>query len=71
MAQQIANPIEPQIAQAQTQRDTEAKRLEKQSLDLLAKRKADLDAQYGIRSSDLEKQAQKTSEVVQSGLSFS
>lgn len=71
VAKQATNPIEPQISAVQAQKDAAAKRLETQSLDLIAKRKADLDAQYGMRTADLEKQASKTSQIVQSGLSFS
>lgn len=46
MAQQIANPIEPQISAVEEQKKREAERLALQSTNLIDKRRAELEAQY-------------------------
>ena len=70
-AQQMANPIEPQISALEEQKKREAERLALQSTNLIDKRRAELEAQYWIRTSELDKQWQSTMSAAQWVLSFS
>ena len=70
-AQQIVNPIEPQISAVEEQKKKEAERLALQSTNLIDKRRAELEAQYWIRTSELDKQWQSTMSAAQWVLSFS
>ena len=71
MAKQIANPIEPQISALEEQKKREAERLDLQSTNLIDKRRAELEAQYWARASELDKQWQDTMSAAQWVLSFS